>query len=53
MRYDLPETRVRSKAYLVLPTVILFSVLLVLFFGSVFVIGTILNMVGEFIESLL
>lgn len=53
MRYDLPEARVRSKAYLVLPTVVLFSMLLVLFFGSVFILGTILNMVREAIESLL
>lgn len=49
MRYN----QVRSKACLVLPTVVLFSVLLVLFFGSVFILGTILNMVGEAIESLL
>lgn len=53
MRYDLPETRVRSKAHLVLPTVALFSVLLGLLFGSVFLLVTVINLVGEVIESLL
>jgi len=42
-RYDLPEEKVRSKVYLILPTVALVSVLLGLFFGTVAALAWAIN----------